>query len=120
MPRITNTLLIRQVHEDFIRDDNTIHPEAYRPKLKGDTETGYERNVSTALKSCYSTPEELNRYVWRRRVLYEINSDHPNSRGYDCIQDGACHVGITGDMAQLAKDMETLTYLAVNSKRLHP
>ncbi len=115
-----NELLLPHVKQSYIRPDKTIHPEAYSPREK-ETETGFEPSDSTALKSCYPTNYslEVHKNKLRRCVLYEINSNFPNDRGYPCINDHDCHVGITGDMAKLNSDYQTLEILATNSKRLN-
>lgn len=125
MTEIKNELLIRHVKNRWIKEDKTIDAEAYRPRKKEVSERypkGYEKNVSTQLKSCYPTIQNLEnlKNQFDRTVLYSINADHANNRGYQCIQDGKCHVGITGDMEVLHNDFDTLEILASNSERLHP
>lgn len=116
-----DTLLIRMVPEKFIRPNNTITSDAYRPKKKEGTETGLEKNVSTAPKTCYDTTEKLEKYNNRRKHrLFEMKAQHPNEREYPCIQDKPCHIGITGDMSVLFKDEESLEHFANNSKLLYP
>src|ERR1700733_8595797 len=103
---VVDQLLIRHVKNRWIRPDKSIHPESYRPRERPGTPTGFESNVSTSLKSCFPTIEDLEslKSKFDRTILYELNSNHPNARGYPCIENYECHVGITGDMARLANN----------------
>lgn len=120
MAIVKNTLLLRKVKTLHVRPDGSLHPEAYRPRERPSHPTGYEKNVSTALKTCFPTVDALVNFNFARTILYELNSDCPNSKGYFADNDHECHVGITGDMATLATDMAALAYLASESSRIYP
>lgn len=112
------TLLVRMVPKKWIRKDNSITSDAYRPKKK---EYGLERNVSTAPKSYFNSEDDLDQYNSRRNhKLFEMRAQFPNERNYPCIQDKEKHIGITGDMVILFEDEESLEHFANNSELLHP
>lgn len=117
-----DTVIVRLVPERWIKPDNTIFSDAYRPKPKAYSDTGLEKNVSTAPLSCYPTIENLETYKNSRRKhkIIEMRAQFPNGTEYPCIQDKLCHIGITGDMLKLVEDEETLEYFARNSYLLHP
>lgn len=115
-------LLVRMVPEKWIRPNNTIISDAYRPKKKIDSETGLEKNVSTIPKTCLNSEDELRNYnnLRRKHKLFEMRAQFPNEKNYPCIQDKEKHVGITGNMTILFEDEESLEHFADNSELLYP
>jgi hypothetical protein len=103
-----------------IRPDNTILNEAYRPRERKENQTGLEKNISTAPKSCYDTEEKLETLLWARTAIYEIHSKYPDSTYLQCIETSTCHVGICEDMRRLYNDDETREFLAQNSLSHYP
>lgn len=125
MTEIKNEQIIRHIKSLWIREDNSLTIDAYRPKKKEICErypTGYENNVSTQRRNCYPTVEDLEnlKNTFKRTTLYCVDADHANDSGYPCINDHHCHVGITGDMEKLYTDFQTLELLARQSQKLHP
>ncbi|MES2763671.1 MAG: hypothetical protein V4677_15760 [Bacteroidota bacterium] len=104
------TLLHRMVPGRYIRKDNSISLEAYRPRKRAGTPTGFEKNVSTIPKNCFGKVK-----IFDRHRLIEMQAYFPNNKGYPSIQDKECHIGITGDMEELFTDEESLEEFAFNS-----
>lgn len=115
-------LLVRLVPEKWIRPNNTIISDAYRPKKKTDSETGFEKNVSTVPRLSLNSEEELRNYksFRKKHKLFQMKAKFPNEKYYQCIQDKERHIGITGDMTVLFEDEQSLEHFANNSQLLYP
>lgn len=115
--------IIRVVRKQiWIKPDNSIDFEAFRPRGGRKTETGYEVSVSTTLRKCHDTYDKLKQISdkWSKKPLIQTLTTYPNEKGYPCINDNGCHVGITGSMPKLYNDFDALEHIAKNSKVIYP